>query len=70
MKKLILILSVAFVACGPRADVNNKEVAVHGGTTVNEYTIEGCQYIGNLDNGYNAHYLTHKGNCNNPIHSK
>ncbi len=40
-----------------------------GQFTITEYTIDDCQYIGYLTKGdgrYN--YLTHKGNCTNPIH--
>lgn len=34
-----------------------------------QYEIDGCQYIGSL-NGTNHDFLTHKGNCINPIHEK
>jgi hypothetical protein len=35
---------------------------------VSEYEIDGCQYIGHLTGNRQANYLTHKGNCTNPIH--
>lgn len=36
--------------------------------TLTEYTIDGCQYLGKLDRDGRECYLTHKGNCTNPIH--
>lgn len=37
--------------------------------TIHEYTIDGCQYIGDIANSDSRRdYLTHKGNCTNPIH--
>ena len=38
--------------------------------SINEYEIDGCQYIGRIGGNRQANYLTHKGNCTNPIHSK
>ena len=35
---------------------------------ITEYTIDSCQYIGNLGQDNRSNYLTHKGNCTNPIH--
>jgi len=37
---------------------------------ITEYTIDGCQYIGHLGGDPNSNYLSHKGNCTNPIHNK
>ena len=45
-------------------DLPNKRV------TITEYTIDGCQYIGGLSGDPRSNYLTHKGNCTNPIHNK
>ena len=45
-------------------DMPNKRV------TITEYTIDGCQYIGCLSGDPRSNYLTHKGNCTNPIHNK
>ena len=33
------------------------------------YKIDGCEYIGNISFSY-GDFLTHKGNCSNPIHEK
>jgi len=37
---------------------------------ITEYTIDGCQYLGHLGGDARSNYLTHKGNCNNPIHNQ
>jgi hypothetical protein len=37
---------------------------------LNEYVIDSCQYIGETAVYSRSNYLTHKGNCNNPIHKK
>ena len=37
--------------------------------TITEYTIDGCQYLGELSGDGRSNYLTHKGNCTNPIHT-
>jgi hypothetical protein len=36
--------------------------------SVGEYKIDSCEYIGNLGNDHTACWLSHKGNCQNPIH--
>jgi hypothetical protein len=43
-----------------------------GKAQTNEYIIEGCYYIGRLDSDWDSrgHFLTHKGNCPNPIHKE
>jgi hypothetical protein len=38
--------------------------------TITEYTIDGCQYIGHVGGDPRSNYLSHKGNCTNPIHNK
>lgn len=54
MKKVVIILAVFLTAC----------------TTQEIVTIDGCQYIqtDSYVKGYTVENLTHKGNCNNPIH--
>ena len=42
--------------------VGDNQVSVH------EYMIDSCEYIGNLHLDVRCRYLTHKGNCSNPIH--
>ena len=37
------------------------------GVSVDEYDIDGCQYIGHLS-GMDWDWASHKGNCKNPIH--
>lgn len=37
------------------------------GINIYLYKIGNCEYIGNID-GYNGEYLTHNGECKNPIH--
>ena len=39
-------------------------------TMIVEYTIDGCQYLGYLGGDSRSNYLTHKGNCTNPIHQQ
>ncbi len=39
-------------------------------TEITEYTIDSCQYLGYLGGDSRSNYLTHKGNCNNPIHNQ
>jgi len=36
-------------------------------TVIYQYKIDGCDYIG-VVNGNRSDFLTHKGNCSNPIH--
>lgn len=69
MKNLLLILSLFLLSCN-KTNVNTKEtdfVYSTMGTTLEIYTIDSCQYVGHLDGG-ESDILTHKGNCNNPIH--
>ena len=75
MKKLIIaFVCFAFVGCrgkdiaGEMMQENQKnKILVHGySITIIEY--DGCQYLV-LGIGY-SQMITHKGNCNNPIHSK
>ena len=69
MKKISLILLVLFYSCEPQ-ETNNKIVSQIEGRIVYEYTIDSCQYLGELghDDSKND-YLTHKGNCINSIHN-
>lgn len=45
-----------------------KQITI-GKRDVEVYTFDGCEYIGYL-HAANADFLTHKGNCNNPIHKQ
>jgi hypothetical protein len=35
---------------------------------INTYIIDSCEYIGDLVGDTRGYFLTHKGNCKNPIH--
>lgn len=70
MKKFLVILMVCFVGVGcdnPQTSGGN-ETSIDGDYTIK--VIDGCQYIeydyGILDQ--RVYSLTHKGDCNNPIH--
>lgn len=61
---------VFLTGCEPH---QKKTVTVEvGAEKTNEYVIEGCHYIGRLGNAGDrrADFLTHKGNCPNPIHKE
>jgi len=69
MKNLILLaLLIGMMGCQePTVDMNStKHVLSYGRNPLQEITIEGCQYL--YGEWGNATVLTHKGNCNNPIH--
>lgn len=73
MKK-ILFISLSFLILTSCTDSNlqSKSTTITFGTngiprSIEEYTIDGCQYIGWLHGNY-SDWCTHKGNCNNPIH--
>jgi len=67
MKKLLVILCLAAVSCNvPTKDATNR-IDI-GDTEVYTYTIDGCEYIGDLNGDGRDNYITHKGNCKNPIH--
>jgi len=70
MKKLILLLSLFLFGCGdpyPEESVPKENNAYF--TTVNLY---GCQYfeykVGRIPYNWHVYNLTHRGDCNNPIH--
>lgn len=76
MKKLLLLLTIGSVSCeckheSPTTELYYKSVnfKADGLYSVKEIEIEGCEYF-----SYRTHNdvrgLTHKGNCNNPIHFK
>lgn len=68
MRTLVMIIAIIFmVACEtPDGDRTKKE-----GYSI--LTIDGCEYIevSSMIGSNNGYYsITHKGNCNNPIHHK
>ena len=79
MKHLVTIFlaSLLLSSCGPvpseTKHIEQKHYQLdlpNTSCTITEYTIDGCQYIGGLSGDSRSNYLTHKGNCTNPIHSK
>ena len=77
MKKIKLsILAVLPLLVGCSNDYQRKHVEQkhysldlpNTNVKITEYTIDGCQYLGDLVGDSRSNYLTHKGNCNNPIH--
>ncbi len=77
MKKVFLIaITAVFLASCENAEsvkhVEQKRYVLdlpNERVTITEYTIDGCEYIGHLGGDGRSNYLTHKGNCTNPIHS-
>jgi hypothetical protein len=68
---ILALISTAIVfltGCGPH---QKKTITMEvGAKNTNEYVIEGCYYIGRLSGSNEAYFLTHKGNCPNPIHKE
>lgn len=76
MKRIILAATVIILSsCNnqePVKEVSQKEYILEVGIQqikINEYSIDGCQYIGKLNGDSRTCYLTHKGNCTNTIHT-
>jgi len=67
--KLIALFAIAFMtACETRnTTVVHTDVEISG-RNIRTYTIDDCEYIGNVYGGH-GDFLTHKGNCKNPIHT-
>jgi hypothetical protein len=81
MKKYLFLLLLTLVACEPPKDrygvpiqdtardisVNRKQMDYcRGPNSIYEVRIEDCQYI--VFSSSEAGYISHKGNCDNPIH--
>ena len=69
MKQLLVVmLALSMLGCQePTVDINStKHVLSYGHNPLQEITIEDCQYL--YGEWGNTTVLTHKGNCNNPIH--
>ena len=69
-KKKLLIIALAILMMGCEETTVDRKSTEHVVSYINnplqEITIEGCQYL--YGEWGNATVLTHKGNCNNPIH--
>lgn len=69
--KLIVLVSILFIACrGERTPIQKTAVRNIEDRDFYTYEIDGCEYFGNLGGDSRDDFLTHKGNCRNPIHSK
>jgi hypothetical protein len=69
MKKLLLALLVlAGITSCSQQNVESKKTTynVDGYDLLDLIVVDGCQYL--YGDWGNATVLTHKGNCNNPIH--
>lgn len=68
MKKLFTaVMLLALVSCEKNVESRNTSVRLGYTTPLQVIKIDGCQYL--FGDWGNATTLTHKGNCNNPIHS-
>lgn len=69
MKRLAIVFIVAFVGC---ENTEKQKKEQNSNMQLDTYTcvvmIDSCEYI--YYPAGNAGWCTHKGNCNNPIHSK
>ncbi len=77
MKQLLILLMACFVCvgCNDGRETNNG-ITIPTENVNNSYSvvvIDSCQYVvfSRQEGVYNAHSsgITHKGNCNNPIHN-
>ena len=64
---LAVISLLSFSCTESNVSMTTTEYVI-GGIELKVYNIGGCEYIGDLDRGQGYYFLTHKGNCNNPIH--
>lgn len=74
MKKLLFIFVLLLVGCVQNNDptINRVPYGDSGSNIVYRIVvIDSCEYIWGWDGGgYGGPFLTHKGNCKNPIHYK
>lgn len=75
MKNLLLSFVIITFLCSckelPLKEIESKKtyrLGTNQDLKITEFTIDGCEYIGDLSGDSRSHYLTHKGNCKNPIH--
>lgn len=68
MKYLLILLSVLVLgSCEDDKPIPTTKTVSIGSRNLNQYDIDGCEYIGQVYGGY-GDFLTHKGNCHNPSH--
>ncbi len=73
MRKLLLfclVLSLTACTTPPPADPGATAIEGDAQDVLQVRTIDGCQYLeyNYGESNYRVYSLTHKGNCNNPIH--
>lgn len=78
MKKIlsIIFIVICLLSCKqpelptePVTIVPAKKYKING-HTISTYVIDGCEYLGNFESGNSRdHYMTHKGDCENPKHN-
>lgn len=68
MSRLLFIaICISMMGCvEPNVERKQTPHIIREGMNLDEITIDGCQYL--YGDWSNATVLTHKGNCNNPIH--
>lgn len=67
-KLMIFLLPILIMGCEPTNPTNPKEFENTGILFPKTVVIDSCEYI--EYRGYYSIYITHKGNCNNPLHKK
>lgn len=76
MKKYAIFAAIVLASCSNNYETKHVDRKTYNldlpntHSEITEYTIDGCQYLGNIAGDSRSNYLTHKGNCNNPIHLK
>lgn len=63
-----VLMLITLLSCSQNGTNNSTDTGVSLGHTsaLQIIDIDGCQYL--YGDWYNSTVLTHKGNCNNPIH--
>jgi hypothetical protein len=64
-KTLLVVILVVLFGCTEKDDQQRV-----GDSYIYYYHIDGCDYLGKLNGEPRNFFLTHKGNCKNPIHYK
>lgn len=76
MKLISITLSLLIISCGKNYETKHITQRKYSldipniNAEICEYTIDSCQYLGSITKYSQENYLTHKGNCTNPIHKK
>ena len=70
-KTLLVVILVVLFGCTEKDDqqrVGDQQKV--GDSYIYYYHIDGCDYLGKLNGEPRNFFLSHKGNCKNPIHYK